>query len=440
MAGGDLGPQRATIEAIGQALNDFGGLVVTRLTADLPSALLGSSPPAEAFTAEVETTFGFDVTGTVVINGEIITYSGKTATTLTGLGRDDSVASTHKRGDLVALYTRRRSALELARRAMLVDHAEGVFLDVIGRNYGVPRYLDATDDLYRRMIRGFAYQAGKGSRTAILEFLDLLLDDKKVTGSDGETDDNAPDEFLSGSNPFTSGMVGMRIRLAGDHAQTYRIAEFLTAGKVRLDANGGRFWASAGSFGNASGIAWEILPYDVWFDPFRPCRIQVWIHCAPPTDPRGFAYLQGGETVTPDNLNTVTVAHEIRQVLGVWKWFDPLRQGTNYATDNNFAGKVITLSTPLDKIEDLIVDYGSVTEPTAPTSGIPGSATGVATGQIVAGVHVRNPGTLAEALGYGKQTVTRYPLYIGDRAGPIRALLWLIVAEGMIPELTVRTW
>jgi hypothetical protein len=67
----------AFVSALGQTFNDSQGLIFTRLVADLPPALLGTSPGAAAFIARVETVYGFPAAlGTVVINGEIIGVDG----------------------------------------------------------------------------------------------------------------------------------------------------------------------------------------------------------------------------------------------------------------------------------------------------------------------------------------------------------------------------
>lgn len=444
-------PLFAWVAAVGQLLNDVGGLIFTRLVEDMPPALLGTSPAAEATVATVETTYEFPAAGTILLNGEVIAYTGKTDTTLTGLDRDDAITDTYKAGDPVLLWTQDRSDIEIARRMLSVATAEGDYLDVLGRNIGVPRYLDADDDLYRRMIRALGYQAGRGSPTAIGELLDLLLDGRGIGADDGATDATG---LTSATGGFTAGMVGMRVRLNGDIAQEYVIAEV-------TDANTVVFETQADSQHNgwpgteATGVTWALVPWDVIEDPWEPGVAIVRIWGAPPEDPTGFAYLQGGEVVTPDDLETVTVSSTIRQVLGVWRVEDTRRLGTNYATDNNFAGNVITLSTPLPDVggggefdpivpPDVIVDYGSVAVPDDTDTSIPGAAWGTGTAQLMKDITWRNPGNQREiddeAYANKSVPITRYPLYLGDRVGTIAAILEYEVIAGVRPRVEVVLW
>lgn len=453
MAGGlPYGPLRSVKEAISEAFNDFGGLILTRLRRDAPPATFGTTPAAEALEFQVETTYRFPAAGTVAIRGETIPYAAKTDTLLQDLTRDDAVRETYRRGEVLALWTRDVSDLDLARRAMLVDYAEGDYLDVIGQNYGVPRYLDANDALYRRIIKALAYQAAKGSRTAIDEFLTLVLDGRGLRGTDGEIDGGTL-RLSSSSAPFTIGMKGLRVRLDGTgvNARICRIIDVLNASTVQLEAKGSPWWQPATPLTDETDVAFDVLPFNIVETPWKPCTVIIQMTVAPPEDATGFAYLQGGEPAVANEAGTtVEVTSDIRQVLGVWLAIDPLRVGTNYATNNSFSGRTITLSTTLPNaggpgigpiVRNVIVDYGSVNNPTAVTTGVPGSARGPATGQLLPGVNIRNPGNAAEAEGYGREApIVRYPLYLGDRVGTLRSLLDILTVAGVIPELDVRTW
>lgn len=431
-------PLKATVAGVGQESNNTDGLIFTRLTADLPPALLGTTVPAAALTAEVETTYGFPDAGTLILpGGEVVTYTGRTATTFTGLARDDTVSTTYPRGDVVALWTQDRSAFDNARGSLITATAEGGFLDAIGQNYGVGRFQGASDEQYRRLIEVLAYQAGRGTDTAICEVIEIIMEPFILSGSDGII--VAGNTLLSPSAPFTPGMVGLRIRVDGD---VYLIQGYTAATQVTLAPTASHFW-NAAALPAATGYDWEILPCDVLPDPWRPGIAVVRINMAPATSPIGYGYLQGGETVTPVAVGSVTTTHQIRQVIGVWLATDTQRQGTNYATTNNFAGNVITLDTPLPGLVDVLVDYGSVTQPTAPTPGIPGSAGGVASAQLLESVADRNPGNQAEINRNGWARVPpiiRYPLYLGDRIGQIRALLRILTAAGIRAEPELRTW
>lgn len=429
-------PRRATVEAIGAVLNELGGQLLTRLTAPLQPAPLGLSPiPAEALTAQVETTYGFPPEGVIIIEGERIRYSGLTATAFTGLSRDDSVRRAYPADALVVLHADGASVysdLDRARASMLVDSAEGVFLDVVGRNVGVPRYLSVDDATYRRLIRALAYMAGKGSRSAVDLALDIMLQGSTPAGDDGVLD-AASATLTSSAAPFTDEMKGLRLRLRGAEAQNGRIVRIrrvIDASTVELDRRGGEQWRSA-DLADEAGVPWEILAWDVWTSPFAPGVMNVRISLPAAADGQGFTYLNADERVIAANVAQVSASAPVRQVLGVWLASDPDRTGTNYADDNNFAGSVITLSTPLPAPGvEVVISYANVPEADeAPTAGEDGEAGPPATAQIMSGLEERN------------QPAGRlWPAYVGSRAEVYRALLDAIRAEGVEVRLTEATF
>ena len=427
------GPLRAVKEAIADMGNRAGGLILTRLRRNLPPAPFGQTPAAEALEALVETTYGFPAAdGTVVCRGESMFYEHAVDGAISGLVRNDAVRETRQKGEPVVLWTRDVSDLDLARRALLVDTAEGDFLNVLGQNYGVPRYLDCNDATYRRLIRALAFQPAKGSRTAIEELLAVLLEGDGITLDDGVVD-RAARTLTSATAPFTPGMQDLRIRLRGTgrNVKAVRIAEVISSSVVRFDPLGGLGWEPA-DLDDESDVPWDLIPYDVIETPWKTCTVIIRIFGAPPQDATGFAYLQGGEVVTSTDADTVEVAAPIRQVTGVWLATDTRREGTNYATTNQFSGSTVTLDTSLPAANtEVIVDYGAINAPvgSSPTAGVPGRADGPATAQILDGVDTLNTGDPA-----------RYPLYLGDRAGVLQAIFDTITVAGVIPELDVRTW
>lgn len=430
---------KAVLGAISQALTEFGGLYFTRLTAALNPGTAGA-PGAGYDTANVESTHEWPDAGTVIIQGEVITYATKTATTLDTLTRDDSVTEVYPEGTPVVLWTRDQTAIERARAGMVVGTAEAEFLDVVGGNLGVPRYQGAEDSLYRRMIRALAYLPGKGSPASLDILLDLLLDGQGLTWGDGTiTNGNEISSIIGG---FTARMVGLRVRLYDDNEHIYRIAEVVDDNNIVLDTSGSTRWRAA-DLDNDTPVTWHVLPWDVHADPWRPGVAVIRVLGPEGTSPIGFAYLNGGEVQTPDDNTHVTVDGEIRQVLGVWLATDTDRSGLNYADDNNFAGSVITLNTALPGTPDVIVDYGSVDAPTAGTTGVPGSAYGPGTAQLLKDVTWRNPVGAVEAAaeGYAVDTgAPRYPLYLGDRLGYIIDIIRVIVVAGVRPELEFFMW
>jgi len=84
----------------GWGAGGFGGTTTISATTTLNGALNSS-----ATTITVNSTTGFTATGAIGINGEYITYSGKTATTFTGCTRGvGSTAVAHNSGDVVNQY------------------------------------------------------------------------------------------------------------------------------------------------------------------------------------------------------------------------------------------------------------------------------------------------------------------------------------------------
>ena len=437
-------PTSAFVDAVGQTINEMQGLLFTRLVSDLPPALLGTSPGPAAFVAEVETVYGFPSAGVVIIDGEIIPYAGtvQANATITGLVRDDAVSVTYPAGTPVALYTQDVSNYEIARGSLIVSRAEGRFLDVIGGNYGVPRYYDLPDAIYRLFIRALAYQAGTGTRTGIGEILDVLLLGQGFSGADGVI--STPNTLASAAGGFTPGMYGLRVRLNDDNSQIYRISAVVDPNTLTLDPEGSSLEWVAADLANATGVPFEVLPWDILPNPYRPGLAIIRINYAPPTSPVGFAYLNGGEAATSTTTTTVDTAYPIRQVLGVWLATDTERTGTNYATTNNFAGQTITLDTALPGATTaVLIDYGAVTNPLAVTAGVPGSATGPGTAQILQDVTWHNPAQAPEisAEGYGQTPpIVRYPLYLGDRIAYLLPILEIVTLAGIRPVLDAYQW
>lgn len=438
-----VAPTAAFVNATGQTINEMQGIIFTRLVEPLPAAQLGTSPPAEAFFAQVETVYGFPAVGVLAINGEIIPYTSTdyTDATIRGLVRDDAISTPYPAGTPVALYTQDVSSQERARASLITGTAEGRFLDSIGSNYGVPRLYGVPDPVYRLLIRTLAYQAGRGTRTAIGQLLDALLLGMGFTGTDGVI--TAPNTLTSAAGGFTPGMYGLRIRLNDAPGQVYRISEVVDANTLTLDPQGSSLEWTGADLASAVDVPFEVLPWDILPDPYRPGVAIIRINYAPPTSPVGFAYFNGGEVATPSSTTTVDALYPIRQVLGVWLATDTERTGTNYATDNNFAGLTITLDTALPGVVDVLIDYGAVTNPIAAVAGLPGSASGPGTSQILESVNWHNPAQAPEisAEGYGQPPpIIRYPLYIGDRIAYLLPILEIVTLAGVRPVLEAYEW
>jgi len=150
-----LGPMEATAETIAQTNRELSGYAQTRTT--LPGSI------GDVIIA-VESTLDWPESGTVVIFGTLYTYAAKTLTTLEGLAwTDGATVFPGLRVDtrietIVTDYSRASSAMDLLRRAVLVNYAEGADLSTVGRNLGVNRLpLLADDDRFRELIKVIAY-------------------------------------------------------------------------------------------------------------------------------------------------------------------------------------------------------------------------------------------------------------------------------------------
>lgn len=433
-------PGRAVTSAIGQEMAELAGVLLTRLTADLPPAGWGV-PPAEALVAELETTVHFDPDGgEIAINGERIPYEGVSGATLTGLTRDPRVTTTYRRGDLVA-FLGTYSSIAAARDQLFVDTAEGDYLAIVGRNLGVPRFFDVPDDVYRAVIKVIAYMPGKGSRTTIEAFLEALLTDEgKTLTVDART---GPDRLEGVPGDFAPGMVRLPVRVVTPTRSRYtRIESVSFDGSVAyLSQINAPYWQAA-DLDDEDAVTATVLPFEVVEPAHRSNTVWIDVRHRPPDDPAGYAYLNPGETVSPAGVDEVTVAHDIRQVLGVWLATDVNRSGTNYATTNTFAGNVITLDTPLPAgPPDVVVDYGWIYagEDPAPVPGDPGTALGRATAEILADADVPNPEDVIVD-GVVLYSLVRYPLYLGGRLSLLLQYLDALTVAGVIPELTVTAW
>lgn len=170
---GYVGIIEATSDVIGEKDNEIGGQFSTRLTS------VGTTGDTSI---NVESTLGWSETnGKIIIDGVTYYYNNLTDTTInnlyyynnsvlvSGLAKDHAVYSE------VVNLNRELSAIDLCRRMLLVNYAEGPYLDIIGGRLGVPRKpLYGDDDLYRELIKAIAY-GPKGTVYGIELALDALL-------------------------------------------------------------------------------------------------------------------------------------------------------------------------------------------------------------------------------------------------------------------------
>lgn len=150
-----VGLLEAVSSGIGDADNEIGGLYQTRLTAPVD---VGDT------TFPVESTYGFPDSGKIGLQGVTYRYTGKTGTSFTGVGYllngslESGAAKLHREEATVVDLNKQRSAIELVRASMLVDYAEGEYLNALGRNLGVNRLpFLKSDDVFREIVKYLAY-------------------------------------------------------------------------------------------------------------------------------------------------------------------------------------------------------------------------------------------------------------------------------------------
>lgn len=161
---------RAILDAIHGEDDRIGGVSVSQLTTPLTADETG--------TINLETTLRFGEVldsagdGQVIVGGEIIYATGRTDTTFTGLSRGlmGSQRKFHPTGTLVYDFAQNRSAVDLVRRALLVRYAQGGDLTTVGRNLGLERCPNLTDDQWRQVIELVAYMP----RQPLLTFSQIL--------------------------------------------------------------------------------------------------------------------------------------------------------------------------------------------------------------------------------------------------------------------------
>lgn len=150
-----VGVLEAVTSVIGEADGNIGGLFQTRLTAAVA---------AGAVSLPVESTYGFAESGRVGLQGVVYFYASKTLTSFDGITHVFGGATVigtrldHREEAVVADLNQGRSAIELARQAMLVEYAEGEYLNTLGRNLGVGRLpFLKSDDQFREIVKHLAY-------------------------------------------------------------------------------------------------------------------------------------------------------------------------------------------------------------------------------------------------------------------------------------------
>lgn len=149
---------RAILDAIHGEDDRLAGVSVTRLTTPLLEDEIG------VMNVESSIRFGEFTDGAgdgmVIVGGELISTSGRTDTSFTGLSRGlegSQIKPVHPIGTLVYDFAQNRSALDHVRRGFLVRFAIGRDLDTVGRNLGLHKCFGLTDAQWREIIQLVAY-------------------------------------------------------------------------------------------------------------------------------------------------------------------------------------------------------------------------------------------------------------------------------------------
>lgn len=282
----------AFLEVLGEKFAALAGTHGTRLTVDL---IEGGG------TANVESTLLWPDAGKFAISGLLVTYSGKTDSTLTGLAWPaGGSGQTFPRGELIEDATRTFSGVDRARSDMLAVSAEGAWLDVVARFYGERRPWPMTDATFRVLLLVLIY-LDRGTWWAVWRVLDKALADFRTTITNGVTAAVTPTRVTSASAPFKAWHVHRYVRIG---TKVHRILKVDGAGGWCDLAPGGGPWWSGATFGDATGVTLSILAFVIEEDP-TVYPGQVVIHAFPPGSFTNVppTYLQpAGAAVTPPGV------------------------------------------------------------------------------------------------------------------------------------------
>lgn len=166
--------------AVGGAGTNTLDLVGVGLSAQLADASWEVVRDADT-SATVESTAGLLPEGRVYIADVLYTYGSKTGTTLDGLEHWDGEAFVvgakreHAPLEEVVDVTRATTTLDILRRALFVNTADGTHLNVAAANVNVPRPPELTDeDIFRRLVMAVAF-APRGIRHVVAAALEVVF-------------------------------------------------------------------------------------------------------------------------------------------------------------------------------------------------------------------------------------------------------------------------
>jgi hypothetical protein len=391
-------------EAVGEADALLGGTLFTYLTDTLD--------PGDTV-LRVESTHKWGTVGEVRVGQETMRYEAISDTTISVVERHP-LAQPFPRGTRVVDVSRTYSMADQVRRQLFYPTAEGEYLDVLIRNHGLPVPL-----LQEDQKRAFGIYASYPAAGPLRTISELLTDVRPGQMRYGDVEPVTLNTIrLDGTGGgFPGGQTGYQNRLIrilepSKNAGLYRIQSVFVDGvTAKIHAASGPYWSGADhpvpGLVPESNVAFELVVWDVWEDPTEQARFHVdLLELSAFISVKGATYLQGGEPATSTTTTSVTVIHDINQVLGVFLRGDVERQGTNYFTGGSFLGKVITLGTALPAPNtEVFVDYGAAT-----------------TAQLLAGPSVDGE--------------TYYPFYLSGPSAIYESILYVVRAGGYLPVVT----
>ena len=162
------GPYRALVSALADTLWELTGYLLVRTTALAEEGDV---------VLTVEATDRWPDSGRFVFLGVIHTYSGRTATTFTGIAQlhgGAGVVGGARPGTAVMEWSRTVSDLDKLRGSFFVRLADGAELTTLGRNYGLDRPRGVDDETWRAVLGVMIYLDAQ-TMWACQKVLDALL-------------------------------------------------------------------------------------------------------------------------------------------------------------------------------------------------------------------------------------------------------------------------
>ncbi len=301
-------------KAVGEELTKLSGYLSTRLTAAMSKTDV---------IANVESTIDWPATGTLAIEGEQITYTGKTPLTFTGLTRAAGKAAIHPIGAAVADAGRTYSQLDELRHDQLVRHATGPALDLLGWNRGERRPLDINDTSCRALWRILFYLE-RGLAWSLYRVLRECLAQWVEVGA-AATNPATPNRLFMAPGDFTAQHVGRPVEIGG---LVYRIREIDPAAGAWADLYPARGpWWCAGCIGDGTAMTYTIQPFRITYLPESDpgwVLLDVFLHTTV-LPPPSYLLDDPVPAVSPPGwvIGSETLTNELVPDAGYFPWYLP---------------------------------------------------------------------------------------------------------------------